>query len=257
VQVVVVRPGLQVERLPEGQDGEDGGGGPAEAEASGMVFRCRISADAALARGSPVDEALRKLEECLEKRTADALIAKSEELRFQTELRKRLSDAAENHTCSDPDLATSDPVRETTWTHRGVARRVGVLHDRPSSQIHVVRGFISLEECDAVRKAAEPSLHRGTVADGKGGSRMSEHRKGASDSRSWANALPALVLFILLTTPFRFRFHRRAQPGRRASRWTGPRRPRGIPLPPSAAASSTTRTTSRATACGSTGRRTS
>ncbi|MGV2389772.1 MAG UNVERIFIED_CONTAM: hypothetical protein LVR29_20510 [Microcystis novacekii LVE1205-3] len=46
-----------------------------------------------------------------------------------------------------------------------------------SSQIHVVDNFISEEECIAMEKAAARTLHKATVADGKGGSRLSDHRK--------------------------------------------------------------------------------
>jgi hypothetical protein len=171
---MVVRQGLQVERLQEEND--DHATNP---EASEMVFRCRIAADTALARNVPINQVFKDMEKCLEKKTVEALITKSEELQFQSELRKKLSSMAENYTCSDRALPTSEPVRETIWTHHGVTRKVGILHDRPSSQIHVLHNFISREECDAVQKAAQPLLHRGTVADGKGGSRMSENRKGA------------------------------------------------------------------------------
>ncbi|KAL3932498.1 MAG: hypothetical protein SGBAC_010827, partial [Bacillariaceae sp.] len=54
---------------------------------------------------------------------------------------------------------------------------VEILFDRPSSKIHVIDNFISQEECDAMTLAAEPRLHQATVADGKGGSHFSEHRK--------------------------------------------------------------------------------
>jgi hypothetical protein len=50
--------------------------------------------------------------------------------------------------------------------------------DRPASRVHVIENFISPEECEAMEEAAKPKLHRATVADGKGGSHLSEHRKG-------------------------------------------------------------------------------
>ena len=174
-QVIVVKRGLQVERpdpvtaLP-----------PVNPDASELVFRCRISADNALAKGrEPMSRILDELAQCLEKRTAELIMVKNEQLNFESQLRKHISHLAENYTCSDPNRDTTEPVRETAWTHRGVARRIGILHDRPSSQIHILHNFISRDECDAVERAAKPILHRGTVADGKGGSRMSENRKGA------------------------------------------------------------------------------
>jgi hypothetical protein len=40
--------------------------------------------------------------------------------------------------------------------------------DRPASKIHVVRDFITEEECMTVEAAAAPILHDATVADGSG-----------------------------------------------------------------------------------------
>jgi hypothetical protein len=54
---------------------------------------------------------------------------------------------------------------------------VHVKHNRSSSQIHVVENFISEDECLAMETEAALSLHRATVADGKGGSEYSPTRK--------------------------------------------------------------------------------
>jgi hypothetical protein len=83
----------------------------------------------------------------------------------------------ENYTCLDSALNTTEDVQKSTWTHKGTKRVVHVKHERPASRIHVVENFIDDEECLAMEKAAEKHLHRATVADGKGGSRLSEHRK--------------------------------------------------------------------------------
>jgi hypothetical protein len=173
VQIMVVKRGLKVEQVEE-EDVE----GPRNPDADEIVFRCRLSADTALARGAPIDKVMQDMLDCMEERTTEAIIVKSEELHFQSDLRKKLSSIAENYTCTDPTRETTEPIRTEVWTHNGVTRQVGILHDRPSSQIHILHNFISREECDAVERAAKPLLHRGTVADGKGGSRMSDHRKG-------------------------------------------------------------------------------
>ena len=81
-------------------------------------------------------------------------------------MRLKLANEMENKTCADPNMETTTPKEIKTWTHKGVDRQVGILHDRPSSQIHIISNFISRSECDAVEAAAKPSLHRGTVADG-------------------------------------------------------------------------------------------
>jgi hypothetical protein len=76
-------------------------------------------------------------------------------------------------------LNTSEALREDTW--RGARdhqrRKVDVLLDRPASKIMLVDNFISVDECLAMTDAAKPKLHKATVADGKGGSHFSEHRK--------------------------------------------------------------------------------
>jgi len=175
-QMVYVRKGLQVVEV--GQPAEVVVPAVPNPEASDIVFRCRISADTAVERGDvPAEEIIRNLYDCLERETAAALERQNEELAFQHKLRTRLSSKAENYTCADSARETTEPIETREWTHKGVTRRVGILHDRPSSQIHVLHDFISAEECQAVQEAAAKTLHRGTVADGKGGSKMSENRK--------------------------------------------------------------------------------
>lgn len=64
------------------------------------------------------------------------------------------------------------------WTARdNVERTVHVKLDRSASRIHLVENFISAEECQAMQDEAAETLHDATVADGKGGHRLSEARK--------------------------------------------------------------------------------
>jgi hypothetical protein len=135
--------------------------------ATDIVFNCKLDADVSLFKGKPLDAVYDELTECLAMRTATILEEKNEELAFESNLRISMASTTENYTCSDFDRETSTPVRESTWTHKGVTRNVGILHDRPASQIHILHDFISEEECQAVEKAARSTLHRGTVADGK------------------------------------------------------------------------------------------
>ncbi|EEC49517.1 predicted protein [Phaeodactylum tricornutum CCAP 1055/1] len=122
--------------------------------------------------------AIESLQTCLEYYTALILEDKNEELAFQAQVREQISALAENHTCADPMRTTTEPIEMRSWRYLDEdPRTVQVLHNRPSSQIHVLEGFISPEECQAIKDAAAPKLHRGTVADGKGGSKLSESRK--------------------------------------------------------------------------------
>jgi hypothetical protein len=142
-----------------------------------VIASCRSAAKAELSVGQNFDTVISSLMACMEGRTSSVLEDMNAELAFQNTLLKSMSALAENYTCADPAMATSTPKEVRTWEHDGVVREVGILHDRPSSQIHILKNFISAEECEAIRLAAESSLHRGTVADGKGGSRLSESRK--------------------------------------------------------------------------------
>ena len=84
----------------------------------------------------------------------------------------------ENYTCLDDTLDSTPDVEVRTWAYKEEpVRTVHVKHERPASRIHLIENFINEEECQAMEKAAQSSLHRATVADGKGGSRLSENRK--------------------------------------------------------------------------------
>lgn len=166
-QVIVVKKGLQVERRMTGS----------QSTAEAMVEACRSDLDRQLARGLQPRQAVQVLTQCMETKTAQALMELNEELAFHSQLRKELAAQAENYTCADLTMETTQPLYERQWTHDGVQRTIGILHERPASQIHLVENFITREECDAIQAAAKPSLHRGTVANGKGGSRLSDSRK--------------------------------------------------------------------------------
>jgi hypothetical protein len=70
-------------------------------------------------------------------------------------------------------------VENATWVSAKdrKKRNVQIMLNRPASKIHVIENFIDAEECKAMEEAAKKKLHRATVADGKGGSQFSEHRK--------------------------------------------------------------------------------
>ena len=124
-----------------------------------------------------------ELVQCIETKTAETFIELNEELAFQRDLRRTMANMNENYTCTDITRPTTTPKRTTTWSysdgpnHAPIIRTVGILHEHRASQIHAIENFISEEECLAIQAMAEPLLHRGTVADGKGGSTMSPNRK--------------------------------------------------------------------------------
>ena len=101
----------------------------------------------------------------------------NEEIAFQAQIRTKMAEGYENYTCADYDMPSTEPASTHTWYYNRVRREVNVYLNRAASKIHLVKNFISPEECDAMGKAAERTLHRATVADGKGGSELSPSRK--------------------------------------------------------------------------------
>jgi hypothetical protein len=145
-----------------------------------MIELCR-----SLAPSDNDSNVMEMMMQCMQQKTVEKLIELNEELSFQRDLRQNIASMNENYTCTDVTRNTTSPKRMTTWSYQEgndkypsiITRNVGVVHEHRASQIHVIENFISREECDAIQKAAEPLLHRGTVADGKGGSTMSKNRK--------------------------------------------------------------------------------
>lgn len=155
----------------------------AQEQATEIVRECQDKAkqklDGAENDAAKVMEAMNDLVACVEGSVTETLTKANEELAFQSLIRKGIAEQMENHTCADTSLDTSDSLKEEWWlgSKDKKKRTSKVLLDRPASKIHVVENFISQEECEAMETAAEPKLHRATVADGKGGSHFSENRK--------------------------------------------------------------------------------
>ena len=184
VQILVVKDGLVVEQKTVHELKEAAISSrpkqtePQEEESVDISSECRKEAEKALnEKRIPQSVIFDRLTECLTRHAAEVIVEKSDELVLEASLRVEMSRLAENYTCADRSKEASPPIATKTWTHEGVERQVNILHERRGSQIHMLFDFISEEECRAVQEAAAPSLHRGTVADGKGGSRMSDNRK--------------------------------------------------------------------------------
>jgi 2OG-Fe(II) oxygenase superfamily len=166
----------------------------AKEEAKSVTDACREAAAEDLQNGEDAKLVMDDLVDCLGATATKLIQQKSEQVAFESKVRLELSAEMENHTCSDPLRETSTPVEIRSWTHEDTpghmtTRQISVLHDRASSQIHALENFISKEECDAITEAAAKKLHRGTVADGSGGSRLSDHRKAwqAAITIPWDN----------------------------------------------------------------------
>mmetsp|Transcript_33688 Transcript_33688/g.81667 ORF Transcript_33688/g.81667 Transcript_33688/m.81667 type:complete len:465 (+) Transcript_33688:359-1753(+) len=155
----------------------------AEEMASQIVRECKTKATTKLAESAgdaaKTQEAMDDLVQCVEGGVASSLAKANEELAFQASIRKGMAEQMENYTCVDLEMDTTPALENKRWRSDKdrKMRNVQILFNRPSSKIHVIENFISQEECDAMSEAAEPRLHQATVADGKGGSHFSEHRK--------------------------------------------------------------------------------
>lgn len=151
----------------------------AREEASDLVKKCQSEARAMLAEGTfAAMDAIQILSTCVESNIAKTLERANEEISFQASVRKDVASHLENYTCADETLDTTEDLETRVWDNNdGIQRTVHVKHERPASRIHVVENFISEKECQAMEESASKTLHHATVADGKGGSQMSDNRK--------------------------------------------------------------------------------
>jgi hypothetical protein len=160
----------------------------ARQQATNLVGECEATARQTLAASSDpaiVDQAMKDLVLCVQHGVAARLEEVNEEIAFQTSVRTSIASQLENYTCIDEKLDSTEDISTHMWMQGGVRRTVHVKHDRPASRIHVIDNFISVEECIAMENAARPKLHKATVADGRGGSRLSENRKAMQAVRHW------------------------------------------------------------------------
>ena len=164
--VIFIKEGIQVEHTDSKTI--------ANKSASKLLDECRTTAKKQLAaEGADASSILESLSECVQKGIASEIERANEEVSFQAEIRKKIADSWENYTCSDEGVNATEAKKETKW--RG--KDVGIMIDRPASKIHTIQNFLTKEECQAVEDAAAPRLHDATVADGSGGSELSENRK--------------------------------------------------------------------------------
>ncbi|CAB9521947.1 Prolyl 4-hydroxylase subunit alpha-2 [Seminavis robusta] len=130
-----------------------------------------------------------KTTQCVQQNSALRILQTHKALDLEESLLQDVGDKLENYTCADDTLETSPPLQVTEWTRtendttvrppvlHQVNRTVWVMLNRPASRIHLVHDFIDEEECQALEQSAKHKLGRGTVADGKGGTHTSDHRK--------------------------------------------------------------------------------
>lgn len=173
-QVVYIRPGLEIEHTDNKKKARE--------SANEMLTKCQEQAVNSLQQISSISfdqasDTIADLVSCVEFGVANELETFNEEIGFQSRIRTGMADLLENYTCADRELNTSTPLRTETWQNNGVKREVKIMHERPSSKIHLIENIISAKECEAMEEMAKPLLHRATVADGGGGTELSKSRK--------------------------------------------------------------------------------
>lgn len=153
----------------------------ARREAAELITECQTKAKERIARAGndrkAAEKAMDDLVNCVHNGVALRLEQVNEEVAFQANVRRDIAMLLENYTCMDDTLNSTEDVRSEIWDDKGTKRNVHIKFDRPASKIHVIENFIDEDECQAMEEAAVRRLHRATVADGKGGSRLSENRK--------------------------------------------------------------------------------
>ena len=129
------------------------------------------------AQSSSSAEAIDMMSECVLNKLTPRIQVLRDEISFQAEIRSDISLKLENYTCADINLPTTESLENVTWTYGDVKRNIQKLLNRDASKIYTIENFISVDECKAMEEAAKPTLHRATVADGEGGSRVTDSRK--------------------------------------------------------------------------------
>lgn len=145
--------------------------------AADIVQQCRQAAKVRIEKDFDGQQVIQTVLTCIEEATAHKIEKVRKEELFETQLREKVAGLVESYTCSDNNLESSKASEVRTWENKNITHQVHLFHERQASKIHMLENFISPVECAAIQKAAEPILHHGTVADGKGGHRLSDHRK--------------------------------------------------------------------------------
>mmetsp|Transcript_13895 Transcript_13895/g.27517 ORF Transcript_13895/g.27517 Transcript_13895/m.27517 type:complete len:451 (+) Transcript_13895:186-1538(+) len=165
-QIIFIREGIIVEHLDSHAI--------ADKSAADLLLECKSNAkNQLLSSTSDPTSILDDMTSCVQKGIAKEIEKANEEITFQSEVRKGMAGLLENYTCADETLNSTEAKSTVIWD----GRKVGIIVDRPASKIHTIENFLTEAECQAVEERAKPLLHDATVADGSGGSHLSESRK--------------------------------------------------------------------------------
>ncbi|KAG7350959.1 prolyl 4-hydroxylase alpha subunit [Nitzschia inconspicua] len=144
-----------------------------------VLEKCKNQAAKRLETGNNYEAVMKEYHICTTTRLTPAIKYINDEVRFERDIRIDASVNAENFTCTDPNIETSPDVRTEEWTSSvdQITRTAHIKLDRPTSRIHVIENFASIDECNAMEEEAQDSLSVASTADGKGGTTISLGRK--------------------------------------------------------------------------------
>jgi len=170
-QIVKVRPGVDLVITDEETEHRE--------LSTDMAERCKADARRRMKQDGGSGEAIEELASCIEESIAQKFIVSNQEIAFEHKVRTDMAGFLENYTCVDNSVTSSPDLYSDNWHNPrdNTNRTVHVKLNRPASRVHVIENFIDEEECQAMEDEARATLHLATVADGKGGSRLSENRK--------------------------------------------------------------------------------
>jgi len=152
-QVLFVTKGLEITHQDDKSVARDA--------AKEAMLECKQTAKNSITRSlsaSSVEQTYANFITCVDKNVQQKLKEQHEEVEFQSNLRKTMGDMIENYVCDDDELKDPEPVGDNYKTFRG--NRVGVLFERDTSQIHLLHGFVSSEECAVLEKEVTGRLTR-------------------------------------------------------------------------------------------------
>ena len=133
----------------------------ARTDASKAISACHDKAKESIAEADQVtpeflSATYEELMSCVEKSVATKLQQVQDEVDFQANLRKSMGEIIANYTCNDETLKTTEAASTNYWNDPTSKdrKRIDVLLDVDSAQVHYIHNFISTEECDAILQAA-------------------------------------------------------------------------------------------------------
>jgi len=130
---------------------------------------------------SPPEE----LTTCLVTSLSPSLSRLRERGESSTRFHHKLAHRVRNYTCGDPSLHSTPAASTFTWSGHGAEGvEMGRLLDTSHAKIMSLSGFVTEEECAALRAHGEPHLRQATVAGEDGGSVVVDARRAKQASYS-------------------------------------------------------------------------